>query len=120
MSLVVVFISNGDIAVLNLFSKKTKALTLPLSHLLDGLLSLVGYARHPPDSGVRAGSAVGIARVPWCSLPMDLWPEVQGEPEAIFLGRAGGHRGPPRPCAHTMAHIILVVGDGAGQGHKGP
>eukprot|EP00974_Lingulodinium_polyedra_P097712 9471601-Lingulodinium_polyedra.AAC.1 len=48
------------------------------SELHQGLLSVVGHARHPPDSGARAGSAVGIARVPWCSLEMDPWPQVQG------------------------------------------
>ena len=56
---------------------------------------------------------------PRCSLQMDPWPEVQGEPEDIFPGRPGGHRGPPHPCEHTVDHSILVVGDRGGQGHKG-
>ena len=36
------------------------------------------------------------------------------------FGRPGGHRGPPHPCEHTVALSILVVDDGAGQGHQGP
>ncbi len=96
------------------------ALTMSRSYLLDGLLSVVGDSRHPPDSGVRTGSAVGIVRVIWRALQMDPRPEVQGYPEPIFIGRPGLHRGPPHPCEHTMAHGIFVVGDGAGQGHQGP
>ena len=46
---------------------------------------MVGYSRHPPDSLVRARSAVGIARVPWCSLQMDPRLEAQANPNPSSL-----------------------------------